>query len=107
MDTPQDQTGARPGPKDGRAERLLGHLRKALSHDLPNQLVAGRGLLRMLQLEEGERLGPDGMEYLRRADGAARRAQALVTGLKELARLGCDVPAAEAVALDELAREVT
>lgn len=87
-------------------ERLVDHLRKVLSHDLSNQLVAVRGLLQVLQLDEGPSLGVDGQNYLRRADAAAQRAQALVAGLKELAALAAERAAAEPLALDELIREV-
>src|SRR5437899_1008822 len=40
-----------------RLERLLACFQKALGHEMPNQLVAIGGLLRLLELEEGERLG--------------------------------------------------
>ncbi len=90
-----------------RAERFLDHLRKALSHDVSNQLVAVQGLLQLLQMEEAPRLSPEGQDYVRRAGSAAQRAQALVGTLKELARLGSEhVPAREVISLDGLAREL-
>ncbi len=100
------ETPAGEGGKAARAERLLGHLRKILGHDLPNQLVAVQGLLQVLQLEERQRLSADGQDYVRRAAAAAQRAQGLVSNLKELARLGCEQRPPEAVSLAELAAEV-
>jgi signal transduction histidine kinase len=117
MDIPQQPPLASPAPPEPspdpiarleRAERLLGRLRQVLSHDLSNQLVAVRGLLQVLQLEEGPRLTPDGQDYARRAASAAERAQALVNVLKEVTRLGCErPPPAETVSLADLLREVT
>jgi signal transduction histidine kinase len=92
--------------RSARAGRLLGHIRKALSHDLPNQLVAVQGLLQVLQLEERQRLSADGQDYVRRAVAAAQRAQALVGNLKELARLGGERRLGEAVGLTELTAEL-
>ena len=109
-DTPRDAEAFReaPGEHLARAERVLGHLRKALGHDVSNQLVAVQGLLQLLQMEEADRLSPDGQDYLRRAATAAQRAQALIATLKELARLGWDkLPAREVVSLDGLVRELT
>jgi signal transduction histidine kinase len=109
MTAPQDVDTLPPEPADDRTAalpRLLGHLRRVLSHDLANELVAVQGLLQLLQLDEGPRLGADGQEYLGRAATAARRAQATVQTLKELARLGCEAVPRETVRLDELAREV-
>jgi signal transduction histidine kinase len=90
-----------------RAERLLGHLGKALSHDVSNQLVAVQGLLQLLQMEESARLSPEGQDYARRAAAAAQRAQGVIGTLKELARLGGEhAPAREVLSLDGLVREL-
>ena len=91
-------------------ESLLACLQQALGHELPNQLVALRGLARLLEAEEGERLGPDGRAALGRVGDAARRTHDLVAALAELVRLERDptppgrVDLAEAVA--EAAAEV-
>jgi signal transduction histidine kinase len=110
MDTLQSETrtlneAADPAERATRAEQLLEHLRRVLSHDLPNQLVAVRGLLQ-LQLEERSRSGGDSLEYVERAVAATQRAQATVLALKELAQLGCVKETPEGVSLDELAREI-
>jgi signal transduction histidine kinase len=109
---PQDpaassEPGADPAERLARAERLLGHLRTALSHDVSNQLVAVQGLLQLLQMEEAARLSPEGQDYVRRASSAAHRAQGLIGTLKELARLGWEhVPAREVISLDGLTHEL-
>jgi signal transduction histidine kinase len=90
-----------------RIEHLLGQLRPVIGHDLSNQLVAVRGLLQVLHLEEGTRLSADGQDYLQRASAATERAQALVSALKEVASLASErPPAAESVALADLLGEV-
>jgi signal transduction histidine kinase len=88
-----------------RAERLLGCFQKALAHELPNQLVAIQGLLRVLELEERDRLGPEGLDYVSRAIAAAQRTHELVRALAGLGRAGREDQPAEAVALAEAASE--
>jgi signal transduction histidine kinase len=90
-----------------RLERLLACYQKALGHELPNQLVAIQGLLRVLELDERERLGPDGRDYLERLHAAARRAHELARALAELARAARRPPPAEPVVLAEAAREAS
>ncbi|MCI0464592.1 MAG: hypothetical protein L0Z62_47285 [Gemmataceae bacterium] len=116
MDPPQERSihapEDTPRPLDPstrleRIERLLEQLRQVLGHDLSNQLVAVRGLLQVLHLEEGSRLGADGQDYLHRASAATQRAQALVSTLKEVVRLGSGrPPPAESVPLTDLLGEV-
>jgi signal transduction histidine kinase len=112
-DTPQDAEGFAELPADpaehlARAERVLEHLRKALSHDVSNQIVAVQGLLQLLQMEEADRLSADGQDYVRRAATAAQRAQGLLATLKDLARFGREkMPPREVVSLDGLVRELT
>jgi signal transduction histidine kinase len=81
--SPQPVAGLVPCPK-----ALLEFLRKPLAHDLPNQLVAIQGLARVLEMEEGDRLGPDGKDYLRRLAAGAQRAHENVRSLAELVKLG-------------------
>jgi hypothetical protein len=69
-----------------RLERLLACFQKALGHEMPNQLVAVGGLLRLLELEEGDRLGPDGRDYLGRLHAAVQKLDLLAAGLADLAR---------------------
>jgi signal transduction histidine kinase len=86
---------------------LLGHLRRGLSHDVSNHLVAVQGLLQLLNMEESGRLSPEGQDYVRRASAATQRAQGLISTLKELARLGWEqVPPREVLSLDGLVREL-
>jgi signal transduction histidine kinase len=90
-----------------RTERVLACFRKALGHDLSNQLVAVQGLIQVLRLEEGQHLSPEGRDYLERLAAAARRAQALVGELAEVCRTvqASDAPAGAAASLAEAARE--
>src|SRR5205085_1375403 len=69
-----------------RQERLLAMLQKALGHELPNRLIAVRGLAALLELEDGARLGAEGREYLARLAAEADRAHALVFALAEAVR---------------------
>jgi K+-sensing histidine kinase KdpD len=89
-----------------RAERLLRNMNKVFSHDLPNEMVALQSLLQFLALEETDRLGADGREYLRRSQNAARRASDMVRFLKEMARVNAFMCRTETVALEPLAREL-
>jgi signal transduction histidine kinase len=85
---------------------LLTTLRQALGHELPNHLVAARGLARLLELEEGERLGGDGRDYLRRLSGSIEGSHALVEALAEVVRAALDQEAARPVLVAELVQEV-
>jgi hypothetical protein len=93
-------------PGEARASRLLQCMHKVFSHDLPNQMVVLQSLLQMLQMEELDRLSPDGREYVERLNSAARKAGGLVRFLKEMARLHGYQPQLEEVALSGLAREL-
>jgi K+-sensing histidine kinase KdpD len=84
---------------------LLGCLLKVLGHDLPNQFVAANGLLRLLQSEEGERLGEDGKDYLRRACATLERSQALVTGLADIVRAARGAEPSQSLLLAEVVGE--
>src|SRR5262245_29713068 len=86
-------------------ERLLAWYRQVLGHDLPNILLAVQGMLRLLELDEGDRLGERGHEYLRRLAAATGRAQGVVRLLAELGQAGRDPEPAGPVALDELVAE--
>lgn len=79
-------------------------LHKALSHELPNHLVAIGGLARMLELEAGERLG-DGREYLTRLGAAGQRCNQLVKELAEVVRLARLPQSNEPTALAEVIRD--
>jgi signal transduction histidine kinase len=70
------------------SERLLACYRQALGHELPNQLVAIQGLVRLLQLDEADRLSAEARDYLDRLAGLARRAHDLARELAELGRAG-------------------
>src|SRR5262245_65269281 len=87
------------------AERVLSCIVRALGHDLPNYFVALQGLVRLLDMEEADRLGPDGREYLERLGAATQRAQELVESLRVLGKVGQEQQPCEDVPLAELARE--
>jgi signal transduction histidine kinase len=111
-EAPRDAEAFPEGPADpsehlARAQRVLAHLRNALSHDVSNQLVAVQGLLQLLRMEESDRLSAYGKDYVQRATDAAGRAQGLLATLKELARLGAEkVAPVEAISLDGLVRDL-
>jgi signal transduction histidine kinase len=84
----------------------LACFQKALGHELPNQLVAARGLLRLLDLEQGDRLTPEGRDYLTRVGAAIERSHGLVAGLADIVRMARDLEAAQPVRLPELLQEI-
>jgi signal transduction histidine kinase len=92
-------------PTGDHLARLLAVLQKGLGHELPNQLVAMQGMARLLELEEGERLSPEGQGYLGRLANGAAKAHALVSALAEVARLTHPPAPPEAVRLPEIVAE--
>jgi signal transduction histidine kinase len=88
-----------------RQNQLLDCLQRALGHELPNQLVAIQGLARILHLEESERLGPEGRDYLDRMSAATERVHGLVSTLAELIRASRQRPSAEVVSLADALQE--
>jgi signal transduction histidine kinase len=86
-------------------ERWVACVRTALNHELPNQLVAVQGLIRLLELEAQDQLSPEGREYLQRLAAAARRAHELVRTLAEIGQIDKREESREPVPLDEAARE--
>jgi len=95
-----------PEPPEARAERLLRGMQKVINHDLPNQMVVVQSLLQLLQMEELDRLSPDGREYVERLTSVARKAAGMVRFLKEMGRLQRYEPQLEDVTLAALAREL-
>jgi signal transduction histidine kinase len=85
---------------------LAAHLRQALAHELPNRLVAIRGLLRLLELEEADRLSGDGRDQVRRLEAAAERTHALVLALADLVQALVSAEAPQEVPLASLVQEV-
>jgi signal transduction histidine kinase len=65
---------------------LLALLQKALGHELPNQLIAVQGMARLLEMEAGERLGPECRDYLQRLAAAALRSHETVRALVDFLR---------------------
>src|SRR5207253_9653137 len=94
-----------PHPTSERTGRLLACYQKALGHELPNQLVAVQGLLRLLDAEAGHRLDADDRALLQRVIALAQRAHGLVNELAELSRAGREQPPAGGADLAEAARE--
>src|SRR5208337_4745167 len=86
-------------------DALLAILQRALGHEVPNHLIAVQGMARLLELEESERLGPDGRDYLQRLSAAAQRAHGQVRALADFIRaLRSQAPAAP-VSLPDVVRE--
>ncbi len=84
---------------------LLACFQKALGHELPNQLVAAQGLLRLLEMEEGERLTTDGRDYLRRLSAGAERSHTLIHALAEIVRAARSTEAPQPVVPADVLRE--
>jgi signal transduction histidine kinase len=91
--------------RDEATDRLLFVLQKALGHELPNRLIAIQGFAQLLGLEESDRFGLDGKEYLQRLSAATQRAATLVKGLAELVRSVRATEVAERFSLSEAWRE--
>jgi signal transduction histidine kinase len=85
---------------------LLAWFQQALGHDLPNHLVAIQGLLNLLELEEGDRLDPNGQEYLRRISASAQKAQKLLRSLADIGRARASLTPPEPIPFLDLAQEV-
>jgi signal transduction histidine kinase len=85
--------------------RLLLGIQKAVGHELPNQIVAQRGMLQLLEMEDGERLSDNGRDYLRRVSAATSRAGNLIGALSEIVRFFRQPHVPEAVILAEVAHE--
>lgn len=94
-----------PAEPEARTDRLLAMLQKALGHELPNQLLAIQGLARILEMEEGERLGAEAKDYLTRLSAAARRCHELVRTLADIVRASRNVLPAQPISLREAARQ--
>lgn len=85
-----------------RRNRELDEFTRVVSHDLKEPL---RGLIAFsdfLAQDEPERLGPQGLEYVRHLRDAAARMRALVDDLLRLSRAGREVGDLAPVALQEL-----
>ena len=103
---PENLSSAELASRSQRLERRLEIIRKAVGHDLPNQLVVIQGLLQLLVLEESSRVSAEGQEYMRRLGGASARALEMVHLLKNIMRVGTQPEKGEAISLKELAGEV-
>jgi signal transduction histidine kinase len=78
----------------------------SVSHDLRTPLRAIDGFSQALLEDEGERIGPEGQEHLRRMRAAAGRMGQLIDDLLHLSRVGRTELAREPVDLGALAQEV-
>jgi signal transduction histidine kinase len=78
----------------------------SVSHDLRSPLISVLGYLDVLRAEHAEALTGDGAHYLERISVNAVYMQALIADLLELSRIGRTDPPAEALALDDVARQV-
>ena len=94
------------------ANRELSATTYSIAHDLRSPLRALDGYSRILQLDHGDRLGPDGLALLDRIRANSQRMGELIDGILGLARLGqgalqvarVDLSAVAQAALDELRR---
>ncbi len=73
---------------ESRAGRLNHALETVVKHDLPNTLVALRGMLGMLEAEDKERLSPAGQDCLHRLLGIADKMQQTVETLRTIHTIG-------------------
>jgi signal transduction histidine kinase len=88
-----------------RAERILHAMKQTINHDLPNAMVALKGMMQLLLAEESERLSPAGRDYLQRLGGISQRLQMTVITLRALNRTGLAAALPEKVAIQDLIRE--
>jgi signal transduction histidine kinase len=102
---PNMLTPATGGLDAERTRQFLDCVFRVLAHDLPNHLIALRGLARLLAVEEEERLSTEGKEYVDRMASAAERAHTLAVSLSSTGRLLLQPPTAEAVDLGEAIAE--
>jgi signal transduction histidine kinase len=87
------------------AEQLLACFRQAMGHDMPNHLVAIRGLVRLLEIQEKDGLAPASQEYLQRVTAVTERAESLMRMLAEICKVGRRDRLAESVLLGDVAQE--
>jgi signal transduction histidine kinase len=87
------------------ARRLLDCFRQAIEGELPEKLVALRGLVRLLAEEEGDRLSADGRAYLARLADLAQSAAGLVRALADAEQFSDRLAPAGRVSLAEVVRE--
>ena len=87
-----------------RTDTLLNSLRSTINHDLPNMVVALKGLLQMLEREEKGRLSPSGQEYLARLFRVSHRLQNALTTMRSINKVQEGAALPEAVRLAELVR---
>jgi signal transduction histidine kinase len=85
---------------------LLACFQMALGHELPNQLVASQGLLRLLEMEEADHLTDTGRDYLKRLLRTAQRTHFLIHSLAEIVRALRSAEPAQPLSLAELTREL-
>jgi signal transduction histidine kinase len=85
--------------------QLLACFRQAMGHDMPNHLVAIRGLVRLLEIEEKDRLAPASREYVQRLAAVTERVESLMRMLAEICKVGRRDRLAESVLLGDIAQE--
>jgi signal transduction histidine kinase len=86
-------------------EQLLALFRQAMGHDMPNHLVALQGLVRLLEVEEKDRLSATGQDYLRRLTAIHERVEGLVRTLADICRVGRSEQPQEPLLLSDVAQE--
>lgn len=87
-----------------RAVRLLDALGPTIEFDLPDLLVAVRGMLRLLQ-DGREDWSPSENDYLQRLDELIVRLNSSATAMRSLYKAPSKSPTAERIRLSELLRE--
>jgi light-regulated signal transduction histidine kinase (bacteriophytochrome) len=100
----QNSTMTVPGDNN-HPERLPRPLQRTVNHDLPNAVVALKGMVQLLEREEAERLSPAGRDYLARLAGIAERLQAIVTSLRSYNKVAQSQTPPEKIALADFLRE--
>lgn len=69
------------------AEAELARYASSVSHELRTPLAAIVGFLELLRVREGDALGDDAREFLRRAETGAHQLDVMLEGLTQLARV--------------------
>jgi light-regulated signal transduction histidine kinase (bacteriophytochrome) len=94
-----------PGTGDVADEQLLGGFRHLLGHELPNQMIALQGLLRLIETDESAGLTPGGRELLERVGALAQHIHEMVQEMAELCRLRYNSDPLDDLSFAEVARE--
>lgn len=88
-----------------RAQAILKSFEPLINHDLPNMIVALKGLLQMLHAECGEQMSDAGNDYLCRLMHVAGRLQVAVSLMRAINKVAAKDALPEPVCVGDILRE--